>query len=102
MQNVNNKVNSENSWRRLNTYGFAVWVYALADIKSRKSSNPATLEVEGTNGVGSIPVDVNSPSISGLIEWPAVRQQWCPSARGLNDVLVLTTLGKTFVDFFTF
>ena len=54
---------------------FAVWVYALADIKSRKSSNPATLEVEGRNGVGSIPVDVNSPSISGLIEWPAVRHQ---------------------------
>ena len=36
--------------------------------------NPATLEAEFRNGVGSIPVGGNSPSIGGWIVWPPVIQ----------------------------
>ena len=37
--------------------------------------NPATLEAEFRNGVGSIPVGGNSPSIGGWIG-PPVIQHW--------------------------
>ena len=36
--------------------------------------NPATLEAEFRNGVGSIPVGGNSPSIGGWIVWSPVIQ----------------------------
>ena len=36
--------------------------------------NPATLETEFRNGVGSIPVGGNSPSIGGWIVWPPITQ----------------------------
>ena len=36
--------------------------------------NPATLEAEFRNGVGSVPVGDNSPSIGGWIVWPPVIQ----------------------------
>ena len=38
------------------------------------TGNPATLEAEFLNGVSSIPVGGNSPSISGVIVGPAVIQ----------------------------
>ena len=36
--------------------------------------NPATLEAEFRNGVRSMPVGGNSPSIGGWIVWPPVIQ----------------------------
>ena len=36
--------------------------------------NPATLEAEFQNSLGSIPVAGNSPSIGGWIVWPLVIQ----------------------------
>ena len=36
--------------------------------------NPATLKAEFPNGVGSMPVGGNSPSIGGWIVWPSVIQ----------------------------
>ena len=43
--------------------------------------NPATLEAKFRDGVGSVPVGGNSPSIGGWILWPTVIQQ---KERSLN------------------
>ena len=55
-------------------------------LKKKCTCNPAALEADFQNGVDSIPVAGNSPSIGGWILWPPVIQYY---ERSLNKYLDL-------------
>ena len=57
----------------LDIFGKISWCYFMPGVVAC-TCNPATLEVEFRNGVGSIPVGGNSSLIGGWIVWPPVIQ----------------------------